>query len=138
MQQFVKCNHSIPSNQKDCCKPNEKYLIVAAINPLSHSIIVHFSMFSLIRFVAVSAEKSSSLHRIIIKTKTQTKQRITIEYIFLLIEIRYFILLAISTHIDCSKNSKSVFGAYSKQQQGALKVCLSVFSVRLTSLSFLS
>ena len=37
----------------------------------------------------------------------------------------------INTHIDCSKNSKSLFGAFTKQQQGALKVCWASFSVRL-------
>ena len=40
--------------------------------------------------------------------------------------------LTINTHIDCSKNSKSVFGAFSKQQQGTLKVCCSAFFVSLT------
>ena len=48
--------------------------------------------------------------------------------------MRYFILLAINTHIDCLKNSKSVFGANSKQQQGALKVCPSAFSVKFQSI----
>ena len=42
------------------------------------------------------------------------------------------ISITINTHIDCLKNSKSVFGAFSKQQQGALKVCCSAFSVRST------
>ena len=95
-------------------------------------IMVHFSMFSLINFVAVSTEKSSSLHTIILKTKhkqSNTLSCITTKYIFLLIEIRYFILLAINTHIECANNSKSVYGAFSKQQQGALKVHLSSFSV---------
>ena len=104
-------------------------------------IMVHFSIFSLINFIAVSAEKSSSLHTIILKTKhkqSNTLSENTIEYIFLHKKIRYFIQLAINTHIECSKNSKSVFGAFSNQQQGALKVCCASFSVRLTSLSFLS
>ena len=35
----------------------------------------------------------------------------------------------INTHTDCSKNHKSVFSAFSKQQQGALKVCCSALSV---------
>ena len=47
---------------------------------------------------------------------------ITIEYIFLHNEIRYFIQLAVNTHIECVNNSKLVFGAFSKQQEGALKV----------------
>ena len=82
-------------------------------------IMVHFSMFSLINFVAVSTEKSSSLHTIILKTKhkqSNTLSCITTKYIFLLIEIRYFIHLAINTHIECANNSKSVYGAFSKQQ----------------------
>ena len=37
----------------------------------------------------------------------------------------------INTHIDCQKNSKSVFGAFSKQQQGALKVCCASYSVSM-------
>ena len=45
----------------------------------------------------------------------------------------FFFQLAINTHIDCVNNSKLVFGAFSKQQQGALKVCCALFSVRLTS-----
>ena len=94
--------------------------------------MVHFSMFSLIIFVAVSIEQLSSLHTIILKTKhkqSNTLSCITIKYIFLMIDIRYVILLAINTHIDCANNSKSVFGSFSKQQQGSLKVCLSAFSV---------
>ena len=40
----------------------------------------------------------------------------------------------INTHIDCSKNSKSVFGTFSKQQQGALKVCCASFSVTIAKM----
>ena len=68
-----------------------------------------FSMFSLINFVAVSMEKSSSLHAIILKTKhkqSNTLSSSTKEYIVLHNEIRYFILLAINTHIDSANNSK--------------------------------
>ena len=89
-------------------------------------------MFSLINFIAVSADKSS-FHTIILKTshkQSNTLSCTTIKYIFLLIEIRYFIVLAINTHIDCANNCQAVFGAFSKQQQGALKVCLSAFSVK--------
>ena len=66
-------------------------------------------MFSLINLIAVSTQKSSSLHTIILKTKhkqSSTLSCITITYNFLHKEIRYFILLAINTHIDCSNNSK--------------------------------
>ena len=116
-------------------KPNEKCWIVATINPISHSCPVHhskFSMFLLINVVAVITEKSSSLHTIILETKhkqSNTLSKTTIEYIFLQKEIRYFILLAINTHIDCVNNSKSVFGAFSKQQPGVLKVCCASFSI---------
>ena len=61
-------------------------------------------------------EKHHLLHtQFILKTKhkqSNTLSCITIKYIFLLIEIRYFILLAINTHIDCANNSKSVFGTH--------------------------
>ena len=39
------------------------------------------------------------------------------------------ISITINTHIDCLNNSKSEFGVFSKQQQGALKVCCAVFSI---------
>ena len=45
--------------------------------------------------------------------------------------MRYLIPSTINNHIDCSKHSESVFGAFSKQQQGALKVCCAAFSVRI-------
>ena len=47
--------------------------------------MVHFSMFSLINFIAVSAEESSSLHTIILETKhkqSNTLCCITVKYIF--------------------------------------------------------
>ena len=72
------------------------------------------------------------MHTIILEKQKQTKQdlsSITIEYIFLQKEIRYLIPPTINTHIDCLKNSKSVFSALSKQQQGALKVCCAGISV---------
>ena len=49
-------------------------------------------------------------------------------YIFLLIEIRYFILLAINTHLIVQMIVSAVLGTFSKQQQGALKVSLEAFS----------
>ena len=45
-------------------------------------------------------------------------------------EIRYLIPPTLNTHIDCIKNSKSMFGAFSKQQQGALKACFASLSVK--------
>ena len=66
-------NVSIQSHPiKDgCYKSNEKCLVVATINPISHSHPVHhgtFLMFSLINLWSVSAEKSSSLHTIYFET----------------------------------------------------------------------
>ena len=43
-------------------------------------IMVHFSMFSLTKLVAVSAEKSSSLHTIILKQREQTKLHFVLYY----------------------------------------------------------
>ena len=92
--------------------PNEKCWIVATINPISHSHPVHHG-----RFFNVLIDKFCSCkHREIIifvhnyfKNKhkqSNTLSCISIKYIFLFIEIRYFILLAINTHIDCAINSK--------------------------------
>ena len=88
-------------------------MLNATINSISHSCPVCHGTF----FNVLIDKFYSCKHRDIIifahnyfKNKTQTKQHfvlcITIEYIFLLIEIRYFILLAINTHIYCSNNSK--------------------------------
>ena len=44
-------------------------------------IVVHFSKFSLIIFIALSAEKSSSLHTILFLKQTQTKQLIVLIFI---------------------------------------------------------
>ena len=83
-------------------------------------------------FYSCNARKTSSLHTIYFKTKHKQSNllpSITIKYIFPSFRIRSFISITINTHIDCSKNSKQVFCAFSKQQQGALKVCLHPFSV---------
>ena len=45
MQQFVKCNNSIPFNQKGSLQANERCWVVATINPISHSRPVHNSTF---------------------------------------------------------------------------------------------
>ena len=138
---FISCknllNVTIQSHpiKMDCCNANEKCLIVTTINPIWHSHPVHCGKKILVlihNFIAVMQGKHHLCTQFILETKhkqSNTLSCITIEYIFLHKEIRYFILLAINTHIDCSNNSKSVFGAFSKQQQGALKVCLSAFSV---------
>ena len=66
-------------------------------------IMVHLLMFSLINFIAVSTEKSSSLHTIILKTKhkqSNTLSCITIKYIFSLLRLgTSFVLQSILTLI---------------------------------------
>ena len=100
------------SSKRDCYKQNEKSLIVATINPISCCCPVHHGTF----FNVLVDKFCSCRHReIIIFThnyfKTKHKQHntlssSTIEYNFLFTEIRYFIHLAINTHIDCANNSK--------------------------------
>ena len=75
----------------------------------------------------VSAEKSSSLHTIILKNKTQMKQFVVFIYNTVYFATRRldpsFFLQSILTLIVQTIVS-AVFGAFSKQQQGALKVSL--------------
>ena len=75
-KQFVKCNHFNPfhvgTNREligllQQSIPFHVYLVY---------ILVHFPIFSLINFVALNAEKSSSLHKIILEKQTQTKHLI--------------------------------------------------------------
>ena len=59
-------------NQNGCYKSNEMCLIVATINPISHSCPVHHGTFFNVlidKFRVYKTEKSSSLHTIILKTK---------------------------------------------------------------------
>ena len=108
-KQFVKCNHFNPIHVA-----TKRELIGLLQQSISFRIdllyiLVHFPKFSLINFVALNTEKSSSFHKIILEKQKQTKHLIVLIYnqvYFLLIEIRYFILLAINTHIDCANNSK--------------------------------
>ena len=44
-------------------------------------ILVHFTKFSFINFVVLNAEKSSSLHTIILEKQTQTKHLIALIFI---------------------------------------------------------
>ena len=75
---FISCNNlfnvTIQSHPTidGCYKSNEKCLIVATINPMSHSHPVHHGTFFKVlidKFIAISTEKSLSLHTIILKTK---------------------------------------------------------------------
>ena len=72
-------------------------------------ILVHFTKFSFINFVVLNAEKSSSLHTIILKNKHKPSTSLLsflFEYSFPCKRIRYLKPIAINTHIDCSNNSK--------------------------------
>ena len=116
---------------------NENSLIVEnKLNPIHGRPCVHpGTKFKVLIacFIEINQQSDSfPLLTIILKTKNKqsnTMSCITIKYIFLLIEIRYFIQPVIDTHVDCVNNSQSVFGAFSKQQHGALKVCFAAFSV---------
>ena len=117
-QQFVKSNYFNPIHgatkreQFDCYNNSIPFCIDLVY------IMVHFSKFSLIIFVAVSAEKESSLHTIILETKhkqSNTLSETSFEYIFLPRKIRYFKPTVINTHIDYQKKSKLIVRAFSKQ-----------------------
>ena len=80
-KQFVKSNH---------CNPIHVATKRELIGLLQQSlpfhvdlvyILVHFPKFSLINFVALNAEKSSSLHRLILEKHKQTKHLIILIYI---------------------------------------------------------
>ena len=76
---------------------------------ISRCQFVKCNEFKPIHIIALRAGTSSSLHTIILRNKTLTKQLdvlISIKYIFPSIRIRYFIPITINTHIDCSNNSK--------------------------------
>ena len=97
--------------------------------------MVHFSKFS---FISLYSDKHREItffaHNYSINNNKQSNSLsdISIQYIFLQKEISYLISITINTNIHCLTNSMSVFGVFSKQQQGALKVCCSEFSVRFT------
>ena len=87
-------------------------------------------------FVALRARKTSSLHTIILKNKTQTKHLIALIYIsvyFPCRRIRYLKTITINTHIDCSNNSKcSVRDILLATKQGAFESVFGTFSVNHT------
>ena len=108
--------------------------MVATINPISCSHPVHHGTFFNVlidKFIVCKHSEIIIFAHNYFKQRKQAKQHFVLKYnqvYFLFIEIRYLIQLAINTHIDCANNHKSVFGAFSKQQQGALKVCCASFS----------
>ena len=79
-KQFVKCNHFNPIH---VATKRELIGLLQQSIP-SHIdlvyILVHFPKFSLIKFVAPNAEKSSSLHTIILEKQKQTKHLIVLIY----------------------------------------------------------
>ena len=67
-----------------CCNTNKNSLIVATINPIPCRPCVHPSTFPKVlidNFVALNAEKSSSLHTIILEKHKQTKHLIILIFI---------------------------------------------------------
>ena len=80
-KQFVKCNHFNPIH---VATKRELIGLLQQSIPFCVDlvyIIVHFPKFSLINFVALNAEKSSSLHTIILEKQTQTKHLIVLIFI---------------------------------------------------------
>ena len=117
-----------------CYKQNQKCLIVATINPISHSHPIHHGTFFNVLidiFCSCKCREIISFAHNYLETKHKqcnTLSCITIKYIFVLIEIRYFILLAINTHIDCVKNSKFSVRCILKATARSLEsVCFCIF-----------
>ena len=79
-KQFVKCIHSIIH----VATKRELIGLLQQSIPFCVDlvyILVHFPKFSLINFVALNTEKSSSLHTIILEKRTQTKHPIILIFI---------------------------------------------------------
>ena len=75
-KQFVKCNYFNPIH---VATKRELVGLLQQSIPFHVDlvyILVHFPKFSLINFVALNAEKSPSLHTIILENQTQTKHLI--------------------------------------------------------------
>ena len=117
-----------------CCKTNEKCWIVATINPISCRCPVHHGTF----FNVLIDKFRVCKHREIIifahnyfrnkHKQSNTLSCITIKYISLFIEIRYFVPITINTHIDCSNNSKcSVRCIFKATSRSLESVTLSIF-----------
>ena len=68
---FISCNNNLlnvtiqsHSTKQGCCKPNETCLIVATINPISHSHPVHHGTFFKVlihKFIGTSAQRNHFL-----------------------------------------------------------------------------
>ena len=67
-----------------CCNKRQLIGLLQQSIPFSVElvyILVHFTKFSFINFVVLNAEKSSSLHIIILEKQTQTKHLIALIFI---------------------------------------------------------
>ena len=80
-KQFVKCNISIPSNQNGLLQCNNQ--VFDCYNNQSHfGIAILYTLVQIfLRFVALKARKTSSLHTIILEKQTQTKHLIALIFI---------------------------------------------------------
>ena len=91
---FISCNNLLNvtyqshSTKDGCYKPNENCLIVATINPISHSCPVHHgTIFKALidKFIVCKCREITFFAHNYLKTKhkqTKTLSSITIEYIF--------------------------------------------------------
>ena len=80
-KQFVKCNHFNPIH---VATKRELIGLLQQSIPFHVDlvyILVHFPKFSLIKFVALNTEKSSSLHTLILEKQIQTKHLIVLIFI---------------------------------------------------------
>ena len=82
-----------------CCNTITKSLIVTTINPIWRSRPVHPGT-KFLQFLALKARKTSSLHTIILRDKTQTKHPIALIFILCI----FFLSLG----LDTSKQSQSI------------------------------
>ena len=114
-----------------CCSMNEKKLIDTMINPICHSCPVHPGK----KFNCCSLKSKENIicfaHNLYLKNPNKPSNllsRFSIKNIFPFIRIRYFIPIAINTHIDCLNNSKcSVRYIFKATKQRASKVTLHHF-----------
>ena len=109
------------SAKNGCFNQTKVCLIVPSFNPIPCRPPVHFhTNFKVLitYFIEKYTQRNHFLcSQLLNKNKpNNTLCYLSIEYIFLFIEIRHLIPPTIKTHIDCSMNSKSVFGLYDTSQ----------------------
>ena len=108
------------------CYNNQSHLVVAILYVMVQNLEFSFIICSL-----KSKDNIMFAHNFYSKTKHKQSNLLpstSIEYIFPFIRIRYFILLAINTHIDCSNNSKcSVRHSLGNQTRSLWKCLLQHF-----------